>query len=200
MSSAFSSPIELFLIFSGSFGNTIPLSPAGGSRQVTCLVPGLEARRRRCGNVEIARLCFWRDFQARWKRVEKSRSSPSLPKPFGEDFSTRFHGASFPQRGALPCIALRMCLFLKITPYLSLLCTLVSPPFLPSFARLSPGPAGKLLASRLAPLKLRCQPVGFRLSHTEFPSRFGPMHLCRLPGPHEVIREQVLIRVRSGWT
>jgi len=35
-------------------------------------------RRRRCGNVEIARLGFGRDFQARWEGW-KSPSLPSLP-------------------------------------------------------------------------------------------------------------------------
>src|SRR5215471_366582 len=40
-----------------------------------CLVGGGESehRRRRCGNVEIARLCFWRDFQARWKPWKSPR-------------------------------------------------------------------------------------------------------------------------------
>ncbi len=38
------------------------------------------------------------------------------------------------------------------------------------------------------PLKLRCQPVGFRLSYTEFSSRFGPMHLCRVQGSLALMR------------
>ena len=44
-------------------------------------------RRRRCGNVKIARLGFWRDFQARWEGW-KSPGLPSPPLGRGPDFST----------------------------------------------------------------------------------------------------------------
>src|SRR6516165_12212979 len=48
-----------------------------------CLVGGGESepRRRRGGNVEIARLCFWRDFQARWKPWKSPRIQRLLDLP-----------------------------------------------------------------------------------------------------------------------
>lgn len=55
-------------------------------------------RRRRCGNVGIARLGFWRDFQARgeaWKSLAVQVHSAAGHWP---DFFHAFHGASFPQR------------------------------------------------------------------------------------------------------
>jgi hypothetical protein len=54
-------------------------------------------RRRRCGNVEIARLGFWRDFQARWE-AWKSPALPSRPRWPSAGLFHAFHGASFPQR------------------------------------------------------------------------------------------------------
>ena len=54
-------------------------------------------RRRRCGNVEIARLCFWRDFQARWEGW-KSPGLPPQPLSPSAGLFHAFHGASFPQR------------------------------------------------------------------------------------------------------
>ncbi|PYV23413.1 MAG: hypothetical protein DMG24_14025 [Acidobacteria bacterium] len=54
-------------------------------------------RRRRGGNVEIARLGFGRDFQARW---EGWKSPVSLRRRSGSwaGLFHAFHGASFPQR------------------------------------------------------------------------------------------------------
>jgi hypothetical protein len=45
-------------------------------------------RRRRCGNVEIARLCFWRDFQARWKGWKSPGQVSLCSLAVGPDFST----------------------------------------------------------------------------------------------------------------
>ena len=54
-------------------------------------------RRRRCGNVEIARLGFWRDCQARWE-AWKSPGLPPRPLSPSAGLFHAFHGASFPQR------------------------------------------------------------------------------------------------------
>src|SRR5215831_19180555 len=51
------------------------------------LVGESEHRRRRGGNVEIARLCFWGDFQARWKPWKSPRIQRRLDVP-RLDFST----------------------------------------------------------------------------------------------------------------
>jgi hypothetical protein len=58
-------------------------------------------RRRRCGNVEIARLGFWRDFQARWEAWKSPGVQFSLCGGRRPDFSTlstarHFH-SDFPQ-------------------------------------------------------------------------------------------------------
>ena len=44
--------------------------------------------RRRCGNVEIARLGFWRDFQARWEPWESPPTSHRTLSARLPDFST----------------------------------------------------------------------------------------------------------------
>jgi hypothetical protein len=43
-------------------------------------------RRRRCGNVEIARPCFWRDFQARGEAWKSPGASFSPPRAAGGTF------------------------------------------------------------------------------------------------------------------
>lgn len=45
-------------------------------------------RRRRCGNVEIGRFCFWRDFQAPGEAWKKSRSYLRTLSRRWTDFST----------------------------------------------------------------------------------------------------------------
>ena len=45
-------------------------------------------RRRRCGNVEIARLGFWRDFQVRWEAWKSPGSKFLSAAGRGPDFST----------------------------------------------------------------------------------------------------------------
>ena len=43
-------------------------------------------RRRRCGNVEIARFGFWRDFQARWEAWKSPGAVLSLRLAVGRTF------------------------------------------------------------------------------------------------------------------
>src|SRR6516162_10529078 len=73
-----------------------PCRVGRGRTPFFCLVGRGESehRRRRCGNVEIARLCFWRDFQARWKPWKSPRTPRLLYLPRA-DFSTVSTGRHF---------------------------------------------------------------------------------------------------------
>src|SRR6516165_4899580 len=77
------------------FGNANRLARAEGAPW-----PDLEreAHRRRCGNVEMARLCFWRDFQARWKPWKSPGPGFGLYDLRRPGLCHGFHRASFPQR------------------------------------------------------------------------------------------------------
>jgi len=84
-------PVKYFLSaafffwgFSDAFGQHNPFGPRRGRPPGPALER--EARARRCGNVEIARVWFWRDFQARgepWKSPRPTfrlgRRRPDFP-------------------------------------------------------------------------------------------------------------------------